>query len=106
MQLHDPDCGPPGDVQQPAPVAHDDEQEDWGAAWALLWVMIAGKILIIVALLVMLANMKMVLFIAAYNWSWILLILVLGGGPAAFWVRLRRVRRKRAELLRQEWDVD
>ena len=87
-------------------LGYDESEESYGAAWALLGVMIAGKIAIMVALVFMMPSTRMIAFLAAYNWSWIVVVLVLGGGPAAFWVRLVRVRRKRAALLRAEWEVD
>lgn len=75
-------------------------------AWAMLGVLVVGKIAIMIAMLIMMPTSAMVKFLAAYNWSWIILVLVLGAGPSLFWWRLWRVRRKRARLVHAEWQVD
>ena len=43
--------------------------------------------------------------IAATTWPWLALAGALGCGPLAFHIRLRRVRAKRAQLHRAEWNI-
>jgi hypothetical protein len=38
------------------------------------------------------------------HWPFIVAGVVLGAAPALFWIRLLRVRAKRAKLLAQEWE--
>ena len=95
-----------GRRQRPPAVRHDEDEEGLAGAWAMLGVILVGKILIVVAVALMAPSMGTAGFLAAHNWSWILLTLVLVGGPGAFWYRLWRVRRKRAALLHAEWNVD
>ncbi len=37
--------------------------------------------------------------------GWLVLIAVVSSGPALFWLRLFRLRRRREELLRAEWEI-
>lgn len=85
---------------------YDDTNESWGGAWALIGVLVGGKILIIVALLALAPSMGMLALMAAYNWTWVVLLLAVGSGPLAFGWRLVRARRRREVLLRAEWQVD
>lgn len=85
---------------------YEDSTETWGGAWALLGVLVGGKILIVVALLAFAPSRGMLALMAAYNWSWIVLLAVVGSGPIAFGLRLLRVRRRRNALLLAEWKVD
>ena len=42
----------------------------------------------------------------AFHWPFILLGAVLAAAPVLFWIRLVRVRAKRARLLAAEWQVE
>ena len=88
------------------------EQAEWRQAlktW--FWLMVGGKFAIMVAIAVVgyhhlrptERNLSVILLL---NWSWILLVAFLVAGPVVYWWRLRRVRRKRAALIRAEWNVD
>lgn len=44
--------------------------------------------------------------LAGTSWFWLSFPIIVGAGPAIFFLRKRRVRRKRAQLLRAEWVVD
>ena len=107
LQLTDRDFASGSGRREVPPVArHDEDDEGLAGAWAMLGVLLVGKVLIVVAVGLMAPTMGTAGFLAAHNWSWIVLTLVLVGGPATFWYRLWRVRRKRAALLRAEWHVD
>lgn len=93
-------------VQVARAAGYDDSNESWGGAWALAGVLVGGKILIVVALLAFAPSRGMLALMAAYNWTWVVLLLALGSGPMAFGWRLVRARRRREELLRAEWHVD
>ena len=95
-----------GTREVPRVARHDEDDEGLAGAWAMLGVLLVGKVLIMVAVALMAPTMGTAGFLAAHNWSWMVLTLVLVGGPATFWYRLWRVRRKRAALLRSEWHVD
>jgi len=90
---------------------YDEEQEWRRAAWTMFWLVVGGKLFIMVTLaIVALASMgpsrRAFIIVALWNWSWIVLAAFLVLGPAMYLLRLRRVRRKRAALIRAEWHVD
>ncbi len=81
------------------------------AAWNMFWLMVGGKLVIMVAIAIvgfhhLQPGQRNLSVLVLLNWSWILLTGMLVAGPVAYWWRLRRVRRKRAALIRAEWQVD
>ena len=101
---------PPKKRRIPSP-ARSDEEQFRRAAWTTFWLLAIGKLIImiviaIVGLLTLPPFQRTLQVIALLNWSWIVLALVMMVGPAAYWWRLRRVRRKRAALIRSEWHVE
>ncbi|MDP9374668.1 MAG: hypothetical protein M3Q65_19925 [Chloroflexota bacterium] len=90
---------------------HDEAREWRRAAWITFWLLAIGKLVtMIVIAIVGLASLtsaeRTFTVVALLNWSWILLAIILVAGPIAYWLRMRRVRRKRAALLYAEWHVD
>lgn len=88
------------------------ELAEWRrAAWNMFWLFVIGKLLIMIAL-------AMVAFhslhsaergwrvVILLNWSWVLLAVLLVVAPTAYWLRLRRARRRRQALIHAEWNVD
>lgn len=92
--------------QEARAAGYEDTNESWGGAWALVGVLVGGKILIVVALLALAPSRGMLALMAAYNWTWVVLLLAVGSGPMAFGWRLLRARRRRQALIRAEWHVD
>jgi hypothetical protein len=97
----------------PKPVLRGEaaEQAEWKrAAWTWFWMLVAGKLVIMIAIAIVgfkrlhpaHRNISVLLLL---NWSWILLAVILVTGPVAYWWRLRRARRKRAALIRAEWEI-
>lgn len=113
MQARDTRPSPPrGARPQPRLRGAAAEEAEWRrAAWTWFWLMVAGKFMIMVAIAIVgfqhlrpaQRNLQVLLLL---NWSWILLAVALVAGPVAYWWRLRRARRKRAALIRAEWQVD
>lgn len=97
--------------RRPAPPARSDEEQFRRVAWTTFWMLAAAKLIIMIVLAFVgwatLPPIRRTLqVLVLLNWSWIALALVLTIGPALYWLRLRRVRRKRAALIRAEWRVD
>ncbi len=88
------------------------ELAEWRrAAWNMFWLMVVGKLVIAIALAVVTFQLlhsaeRSWRVIILMNWSWVLLTVVLPCGPAVYWFRMRRARRKRAALIRAEWVID
>ena len=104
----------PPRVPRPRPALRGEaaEQAEWQrAAWTWFWMMVAGKIVIMIAIAIVgfhhlrpaQRNLQVLVLL---NLSWILLAVARVAGPPAYWWRLRRVRRKRAALIRSEWQVE
>lgn len=88
-----------------------DEEQFRRAAWTAFWLLAVGKLIIMIAIaivgfLTLPPVQRTLQVVALLNWSWIVLAVLLLVGPAAYWLRLRRVRRKRAALIRSEWQVE
>ncbi|MFM8594651.1 MAG: hypothetical protein ACKOCK_09715 [Chloroflexota bacterium] len=71
--------------------------------WALVVAITAAKIGTIVVILVYAWRAETGGWVALLNWHFFLLIGLLVAGPVAYYRRLRRVRARRALLIRQEW---
>ena len=88
------------------------ELAEWkAAAWTWFWIMVGGKLVIMIAIAIvgyhrLHPSHRNISVLVLLNWSWILLAVILVMGPVAYWWRLRRARRKRAALIRAEWEVD
>jgi hypothetical protein len=83
------------------------EQEDartavWGFIWTLFCFKIATVILIIYAAR---ASGESLWIILTTTWYWMIIPAVAVAGPLAYQIRLRLVRRKRAQLQLAEWAV-
>jgi uncharacterized BrkB/YihY/UPF0761 family membrane protein len=94
-----------------AAAAHREEQEWRRAAWTMFWLVALGKLVTMIAIAVVAMASRHPAqrtwgVIVLWNWSWVLLAIVLVAGPALYWLRLRRARRRRAALIYAEWHVD
>lgn len=66
---------------------------------------IAFKLVTSVIIFVMAPSAHAAIFLFAMQWYWLLLPLPLIL-PLMFWYRLRRVRRRRQQLIHSEWTVE
>ncbi len=112
MQVQNPNLPLPRSPRLPTRLRGEaaEQAELKRAAWNMFWLMVGGKFVIMVAIAIVgfhhLHPGRNISVLVLLNWSWILLTGVLVTGPIAYWWRLRRVRRKRAALIRAEWHVD
>ena len=83
-----------------------EDRDDLSAAWLMIGAMIAFKVGLTLFILLAYPSAQNLHMQIALNWPWLLAIVVLLAPPAAFWVRRVRVRAKRAQLQRAEWNVD
>ena len=83
------------------------EKDEKSTAWAFVWTLFAFKIATLAAILwAAEGSGEATLVVAATNWFWLLIPAVAIAGPLAFHYRMRRVRRRRAAMLRAEWMID
>jgi hypothetical protein len=89
----------------PAPIERDDSCT---AAWTLVAVLIAFKI-VTITLVVIAAHPRehLAAMIVAMNWPWLIVLgVLLSVVPFGCWLRLARARGKRRHLQHAEWHVD
>ena len=87
----------------------DDAKDNWSAAWAFVGVMIALKIVLGVIIFIYMpllesASLYTVLHLSAI--FGLIPLLALAGGGVFFWLRVARMRLRRRELLRLEWEME
>jgi len=72
----------------------------------LVGTIVGAKVATIVVVLAMERSVGTGVMVAATTWHWFVVIGALVAAPVALTVRLRRVRSRRADLLRAEWYLD
>lgn len=92
--------GRPGVAVEPEPY---DEKP---AVWAFLWTLFAFKMATVGAIIWASQSWETGVLLTATTWPFLIIPAVAVAGPAAFYLRLRRVRRRREQLRRAEWMVD
>lgn len=82
-----------------------DDQEGVAAAWGMLWILIGFKIFTVGLILWLCLTDVSITLMLWLNAPWWILIGCLGGGSVLAYWRLWRVRLKRRQLVRSEWNV-
>src|SRR5687767_10530362 len=75
-------------------------------AWVLVWTIVVLKLVTLVVTVAVARSWDAGAIVALTSWLWVLVVAVLVAGPLLFRLRLRRVRARRAQMLRAEWMVD
>ena len=83
-----------------------ESDEDRGAMYAYFGILAGFKIFTLIVILWLTSSWQAVVFVVTSHVMWIAVVAVLVAGPATFWARLVRVRRRRHHLLHQEWHVE
>jgi cytochrome bd-type quinol oxidase subunit 2 len=86
-----------------------EDHDDKLAAWLMLGITVSFKIGLTLFVLIAYPSGPNLITNLALNWPWLVLTVVLVivlVGYAIWWLRLVRVRAKRARLLHGEWNVD
>lgn len=94
---------PPGWSSPPPP---DFGQDGSPGAWLLVWTIVVVKAVTLIVTIAVAQSWDAGAFVALTSWLWLPAIAVLAAGPLLFRRRLRRVRARRAQLLRSEWMLD
>jgi len=82
-----------------------DDHDSSATIWAFLWVLFLFKMATVVLIFWNNATFDTGVVLGATTWYWFPVLGVLGAAPVAFHLRKRKVRARRAELLRSEWMV-
>lgn len=84
---------------------HHDDERVMPSAWLLVWTIYMVKFVMIFAIFWSAHSFEPTALVAATTWFWLGPAIVLAASPAALKVRLHRMRRRRAALLRSEWMI-
>jgi hypothetical protein len=79
------------------------EEDGKAALWTFVGMILAFKVVTSIIILVMAPTAHAFIFLLVMQWYWLLLPIPLVVMPVLFWIRLRRVRRKRRQLILSEW---
>jgi hypothetical protein len=82
------------------------DEDGKAAFWTFVGMGLAFKVVTSIIIFVMAPSAHSAVFLFAMQWYWLLLPLPMLIVPALFWYRLRRVRKKRRQLILSEWAVD
>jgi hypothetical protein len=82
-----------------------EEQEGEAAVWAFLLVLFFFKLATVALIFWHLRTWESGVILGATLWYWFPPLLLLGSGPAIFYFRLRKVRKRRDALRRAEWMI-
>ena len=88
----------------PAPA--DLGQHGSPSAWLLVWTIVGVKLITLVVTVAVARSWNAGALVALTSWLWVVVVALLVAGPLLFRFRLRRVRTRRARLLRAEWLLD
>lgn len=73
--------------------------------WALVWTIFVAKLATLVFVMLAAHSFQAAALVSATTWPWLVIATALAISPLLFRYRLRRVRAKRARLLRAEWMI-
>jgi hypothetical protein len=82
------------------------DEDGKAAFWTFVGMGLAFKVITSIIIFVMAPSAHAAIFLFAMQWYWLLLPLPMLVVPALFWYRLRRVRKKRRQLILSEWAVE
>ncbi len=88
-----------------AEAEYDEVGAGRAAMWTYIWVMVGFKVVTACFVLYFTHAFGFWAIMVALHIPWILAAIFLAGVPGAFYWRLVRVRARRSELIRQEWEV-
>jgi hypothetical protein len=82
------------------------DEDSKAAAWTFVGMILAFKVVTSIIIFVMAPTAHAFIFLVVMQWYNLLLPIPLIVVPLLFWLRLRRVRKKRRQLILSEWAVD
>ena len=76
------------------------------AAWPLVWTIYCVKLAMMLAVFWATGTLEPTAMVAISTWFWLGPALAIAASPAAFRIRLMKLRRRRAALIAAEWSVE
>lgn len=84
----------------------EDENEEKASPWAFAAILVGFKIWTIGLIVVFTGSWGAFWFLVSSHVLWLIVGAVALWGPAVFWARLVRIRARRRELQRAEWEIE
>ena len=95
------------EIRKRRPSEQERRDEEISTVWAFVWILFAFKIATLVATFWAAAgSMEAAIILMGTNWVFIVIPMFAIWGPIVFHYRLRRVRRRRAAMVRSECILD
>jgi hypothetical protein len=83
------------------------EKDEKSTVWVFVWTLFIFKIVTLVATLwAASGSLDAAIVLIATSWIWLIIPAIAFSGPALYYLRLRRVRRRRAAMVRAEWMLE
>ncbi len=82
-----------------------DDERVMPSAWLLVWTIYMVKMVMIFAIFWSAHSFEPTVLVAATTWFWLGPAIAIAASPAAFKMRLYKMKRRRAQLLRAEWMI-
>lgn len=82
------------------------DEDSKAAAWTFVGMILAFKVVTSIIIFIMAPTAHAFIFLIVMQWYYLLLPIPLLVVPLLFWLRLRRVRKRRRQLILSEWAVD
>jgi hypothetical protein len=82
------------------------DEDGKAAFWTFTGMILAFKVITSIIIWIMAPSLHSAIFLFAMQWYWLLLPVPMIAVPMLFWWRLRRVKRRRRQLILSEWAVE
>ena len=79
------------------------DRQESSTAWAFLWILLAFKLATVAMIFWADISAETGVLLSATTWYWSIIPILATAGPIIYRLRLRRLRRRRAQLQRSEW---
>ncbi len=89
----------------PRPLREPSRDQVMPMAWLLVWTIYCVKLAMMLAIFWATGSLEPMALVTITTWFWLGPALAIAASPAAFKVRLRKVRRRRAALIASEWSA-
>lgn len=83
-----------------------EDADSKAALWTFVGMIVGFKIITSIIIFMMEPTVASAAFLIVMQWYWLLIPLPFVIVPVLFWVRLWKVRRRRRQLIRSEWQVE
>jgi hypothetical protein len=82
-------------------------QNDKSTVWVFVWTLFVFKMVTLIAIVwAASGSTESIIVVLGTNWYFLLFPAIAIAGPLLYYIRIRRVRRRREAMMRAEWMLD